>query len=150
MSSVNSTTYLPASGMTASDNGPVRAPKQVLDQADFLKLLTVQLTKQDPLKPMEDQAFIAQMAQFSSLEQMNALTSEFAILRADQQMTTAGSLIGREVTVDDGEQLITGIVEAVDNGSEEGVAVVVGGVAYQLDSVLRVAPPANNSETDNS
>ena len=44
-----------------------------LDKDAFMKLLTTQLSNQDPLNPMEDREFIAQMAQFSSLEQMQSL-----------------------------------------------------------------------------
>lgn len=142
MPSINSTTYLPTVGMSAADTGPMRAPRQSLDQSDFLKLLTVQMSNQDPMKPVEDQAFIAQMAQFSSLEQMNALTNEFAIMRADQRMTTAGNLIGREVTVDDGESFLKGIVEAVDSSQASGVSVVVNGQSYDLNLVRRIAPPS--------
>lgn len=44
-----------------------------LDKDAFLRLLTTQLANQDPLSPMEDREFIAQLAQFSSLEQMTAM-----------------------------------------------------------------------------
>jgi len=47
--------------------------KNDLDKDAFLRLLTTQLSNQDPLNPMEDREFIAQLAQFSSLEQMQNL-----------------------------------------------------------------------------
>lgn len=48
-----------------------------LDKDAFLRLLITQLQNQDPLNPMEDREFIAQMAQFSSLEQMQNLNKTF-------------------------------------------------------------------------
>lgn len=48
-------------------------PKNDLDKDAFLRLLTTQLANQDPLNPIEDREFIAQLAQFSSLEQMQNL-----------------------------------------------------------------------------
>lgn len=51
--------------------------KNDLDKDAFLRLLTTQLANQDPLNPMEDREFIAQLAQFSSLEQMQNLNKVF-------------------------------------------------------------------------
>lgn len=72
-----------------------------LGKEQFLQLLVTQLQYQDPLNPMEDQEFIAQMAQFSSLEQlMNLNTSMQGLTDAtnNQQMFSATSYIGKYVT----------------------------------------------------
>jgi flagellar basal-body rod modification protein FlgD len=117
-----------------------RAAKKSLDSADFMKLLSVQFQRQDPLKPMEDTAFIAQMAQFSALEQSNALVAEMGRLRADQQLLTANSYLGRTVTVDlGGGETATGVVSAVESGSA-GVTLTVGGESYALAVVRRIEP----------
>lgn len=111
--------------------GLVRAPKKVLEQEDFLKLLAVQFSAQDPMKPMEDTSFIAQMAQFSSLEQSNQM-------RKDQQMLTSNGYLGRSVTVQDQMgKLLTGTVTAVDN-SGTAPALVINGTNYPLSAVKRI------------
>lgn len=51
-----------------------------LDKDAFLKLLTTQLANQDPLNPIEDKEFIAQLAQFNSLEQMQSLNKNMETL----------------------------------------------------------------------
>lgn len=73
-----------------------------LDKDSFMLLLVTQFKYQDPLNPMEDKEFIAQMAQFSSLEQlMNLNTSMEGLTSAtnNQQMINATSYIGKQVTV---------------------------------------------------
>lgn len=60
---------------TDSQSLPTSDGPKPLGQSDFLKLLVTQLQHQDPLKPVENQDFIAQTAQFSQLEQMSKLVS---------------------------------------------------------------------------
>jgi len=75
--------------------------QKTLGKNDFLKLLVTQLEHQDPLKPMDDKEFIAQLAQFSSLEQMNNVASgldKLVEMNKTNQMLGAVSFIGKEVT----------------------------------------------------
>ena len=71
---------------------------------DFLKLLIAQLQHQDPLNPMENQEFVAELATFSSLEQQQAQTQLLQkILDSNQSSNTsqALALIGKDVVVAD-------------------------------------------------
>ena len=117
---------------------PSRVPQKTLGQNDFLKLLAKQFQTQDPMKPMEDTAFIAQMAQFSSLEQSKTMANDMAGLRSDQQRTAANSYLGHRVTVDTGKgQIDTGDVTGVDaRGTTPQL--VINGKFYPLSSVLLV------------
>ena len=88
--------------------------KQTLGQADFLKLLSVQFQSQDPMKPMEDTQFISQMASFTSLEQMQTLSKDFAAFSTQQQLMSAQNFLGKTVTVATEAGNITGPVTKVD------------------------------------
>ncbi len=75
---------------------------ETLGKDDFLRLLVTQMTHQDPLNPMKDTEFIAQLAQFSSLEQMQNLNTQFAEQSALIQSLNnnmAAGLVGRMVSV---------------------------------------------------
>ncbi|WP_107837877.1 flagellar hook assembly protein FlgD [Metasolibacillus meyeri] len=80
---------------------PVRETgNSALGKDAFLKLLITQLQNQDPTNPMSDREFIAQMAQFSSLEQMQNMTKAIEVLVESQQQTQLMSyttFIGKEV-----------------------------------------------------
>ena len=68
-----------------------------LGQEDFLKILTTQLSYQDPLKPLDNQQFMAQMAQFTTLEQTRALNDNIESLLTIQAVTQSIGLLGRTV-----------------------------------------------------
>lgn len=118
-----------------------RIPKQTLGQDDFLKLLTVQLSKQDPLKPMDDTAFMGQMAQFSALEQSSQMSREMNALRSDLALQSSYNLIGREVTVKTSGGELSGLVDSV-TPTDAGAKISIAGQLYPFSSVQRVAAAA--------
>lgn len=71
-----------------------------LGQADFLRLMTEQLKHQDPLNPMENSAFLGQLAQFSTvqgIQSLNASVEGFAGAMASDQLLRGATMVGREV-----------------------------------------------------
>jgi flagellar basal-body rod modification protein FlgD len=72
---------------------------QSMGMEDFLKVLLTQLVYQDPLKPMDNQEFMAQMAQFTSLEQTQQLNEKLSTLIANQAALQSVGLIGRTVDI---------------------------------------------------
>src|SRR5437763_16818854 len=103
MSSVSSVSSgSSASSILGTSDTPTRVPQKTLGRDDFMKLLAVQFQMQDPMKPMEDTAFIAQTAQFSALEQSTTMADQLTQMRGDQQKTVANSYLGHRVTVDAG------------------------------------------------
>ncbi|MDR2313790.1 MAG: flagellar hook assembly protein FlgD [Spirochaetaceae bacterium] len=123
------------------ENG--RTPKQALGMEDFLTLLTKQLAYQDPLSPMEDKEFIAQMAQFSSLQHMDSMSKGITKLGADfgriadlLSGSEAASTLGRSVELFDGETTVQGVVQAVTKGINPRI--MVNGTYYSWDQVTKV------------
>lgn len=117
--------------------------KNELGKDDFLRLLVTQLKYQDPTNPMDNQEFIAQMASFSSLEQMQNMNTGFTKLATtinetlvpNLMMQQASDMIGKEVcytsTASDGTvSTETGVIESV---------VIKSGVAYAVINGEEVA-----------
>lgn len=113
-----------------------RVASQELGKDDFLKLLITQLQNQDPTSPMENTEFIAQMAQFSSLEQMTNMSSGFAKLADMVNSGEAVSMLGKTVELTAGDTSVTGVVEAVTRGANPQVK--VNGMLYGMEQVNAV------------
>jgi len=108
-----------------------------LGKDEFLKLLVTQLQYQDPFNPMKNEDFIAQLAQFNSLEQMINLNSTLQKQANWQLLAYASSLIGRNVTATDEGENLSGIVSKVE--LEEGeIKLSVGDKKVGLGNVLSV------------
>lgn len=116
--------------------GNGRSASNSLGKDDFLSLLITQLQNQDPTSPMEDREFIAQMAQFSTLEQMTNMSNGFAQVTNLINSSQALGLIGKQVEVLQGSSAITGKVTEVSTGDFPQVR--VDGTYYDLDAVARV------------
>ncbi|HRP67929.1 MAG TPA: flagellar hook capping FlgD N-terminal domain-containing protein [Turneriella sp.] len=116
-----------------------------LDKNSFLKLLVTQLSKQDPTNPMNDREFISQMAQFSSLEQMNNVASSMNKLRNAQANTLIGKMVeGKDFVT---EKHLQGIVTAAIYEPNGDVLLKVGGRFTKFDditSVTEVSPSSAN------
>ena len=79
--------------------------KSGMGQKDFLTLFTTQLKNQDPLDPVKNEAFVAQLAQFSQLEattNMSTTLTDFVTSMSNNQITTSANLLGKKVSVPDG------------------------------------------------
>jgi flagellar basal-body rod modification protein FlgD len=114
-----------------------KASKQNMDKDDFLKILITQLTTQDPSQPMQDKDFIAQMAQFSSLEQMTNMATSFGKVSNVITASQAVSTIGKTVEIQVGDQLVKGQVSAVTPG--QFPQVLVGEKYYDFGSVQKIS-----------
>ena len=113
-----------------------RQPKQEMGKDEFLKLLITQLQNQDPTSPMEDKQFIAQMAQFSTLEQMTNMSTEFAKVGRLISAGQATDLLGKTVEVSTGNSVVSGRVDEVTFGEYPQIS--VNGTYYDYDTVQRI------------
>ena len=128
--------------MTAPPQALERVPTKTMGQTEFLSLLVTQMRNQDPLKPVADTEFIAQMAQFTSLEQTKEMSADIQQLRQSFGLTQGTALMGKNVRIATGEQenkvFTNGIVTDLEVNKDGEVSVIVNGKAYNLDAVIAV------------
>lgn len=122
-----------------TDDVSSRVVQKSLGQNDFLKLLTTQMTNQDPMNPTSDTDQIAQLAQFSSLQSMNSLLT-------NSQLQGATAMMGKKVTIADTAGTITGTVDSAQLDSGK-VYVTVNGTQYPYSEITKIesAPVATTS-----
>lgn len=116
---------------------PPEPKNNYLSQDIFLKLLVVQLQTQDPLSPMNDRDFFAQLAQLGTVQGIDSL-------KKSNDLAQASAMLGRTVEVfrpggigDFGARVEVGVVEAAEVRSGKTYIRVNGG-QYALDQVMRI------------
>lgn len=92
------------------DNIPT-APGNELGKDEFLQLLVAQLKYQDPLEPSSSEEFISTTAQFTVVEKLDELTKQGESSALVQSLTTASSLVGREITANMDGVLVDAVVD---------------------------------------
>jgi flagellar basal-body rod modification protein FlgD len=128
---IQSTTTTPPVAPTIDDlksPTPATKDKNVLGKDDFLKLMVAQMKNQDPMNPADDKDNIAQMAQFSSLEQITNLANATQQLANRLSLTQNVGLLGHTVTYTglDGKA-VSGTVDGLDLGEDGATTLSVAG-----------------------
>jgi len=131
-STTNTTNSALTDGLYSNENSQ-------LGKDEFLNLLCAQLSHQDPLDPMDNTEFIAQMAQFSALEQQTNLNNNFEQFLSGNSISQYSSLVGKEVTAlsESGEDSLQGIVNSIS--FEDGKTYVsVDGEQVPVENVIKI------------
>lgn len=116
---------------SVSNTGTTKATgNSTLGKDQFLKILITQLQNQDPMQPMEDKEFIAQMAQFTSVEQLMNISTQITAM--NQSLGSVSGLIGKDITWTDPK------TELSKSGNVESI-VVSSGIQYAVVGSDRIA-----------
>ncbi len=173
MSSITSQiTSMQTNTAIAESKQEKKGTNDVTDANMFLKLMLKQMEQQDPTEPTDNSQWLAQMAQYSSLEAMNNLNSSFGevanqlgymndIIASNASITQTLSLVGKEVTLqvpkvdEDGKTMtdkkgnvmyeeVTGVVSEASFAGGEGV-ITVGDKSYPIGYVESIRNPQTGS-----
>jgi flagellar basal-body rod modification protein FlgD len=107
---------------------------------NYIKLLVTQLQNQDPTQPMDNNEMASELAQLSSLQQLETMGSTFSQVLTSQQTQEASSLIGKQITFfpPNSKTAYSGIVDGVDFSS--GTAkVTVGGQIVDMSTIQTIS-----------
>jgi flagellar basal-body rod modification protein FlgD len=143
---LNVASSTPNSNNSASNSSSTTAiPGGALGKDSFLQLLSTQLKYQDPLQPTDNTQFVAQLAQFSSLEQMTNVATEdsqvasgITQLQSTDALSSAFAILGDNVSLQASDgSTVSGTVNSVNN-QNGNVMVTVNGTNYPISSIVSV------------
>ncbi|OZB97803.1 flagellar hook capping FlgD N-terminal domain-containing protein [Paenibacillus sp. XY044] len=140
---------------SASNVQKASTKTQTLGKDQFLSILVTQLQNQDPMQPMEDKEFIAQMAQFTSVEQLMNISSQLTAM--SQSLGNVSGLIGKQISWVDGgsssdesgesaPEIKSGIVDSII--VKDGVQYAsVGSVAIPITKIIEIMDAKQEEDT---
>lgn len=147
MTSVSSVTSTTSSDTTKSSASNISA----MDIDSFLTLMITELQNQDPLDPMENSEMLQQISQMRSISSSDKLTATLDAVLLGQNVTTASSLIGKEISAltDEGES-IEGLIDRVtvtpsEDDAPAAVKVHVGDYTVSLSNVREILPASQDT-----
>lgn len=127
-----------AMGATAQTATAGTTSATEVDKDMFLKLMVTQLKNQDPMNPQDSSEFLAQTAQFTSLEKLEQVASQTEQAYAAQMAFGASGLVGRTVTYTDADgNEVSGTVSSVRFGPA-GPTLAVDDAEVAMDQVVTV------------
>lgn len=124
---------------TTNNNSSSRRSATGVTQDEFLKMFISQLQHQSPLDPLKGHEFIAQLAQFTSLEQLTQLNSSFSDIFKFQQLVGGAGLVGKTVEFISplsGEQLTGDITSIEVNG--DSISAIIQNEIVPITSITKV------------
>ena len=135
-----STSAVSSSGTTTAAGAPTAAQNASdgLTTADFLQLLTSEMQNQDPLNPVSNDQFLAELAQFTNLQETTGMASTLTTMSNTMQQTGSMAYLGQNVTLTDSNgNVVTGTVSQV--GTTDGSPYVeVNGKQYASSTITSV------------
>ena len=131
----------PAAGAAAAKKPTPENPSAQLGKDDFLKLMVAQLQAQNPLEPTSDTQYVAELAQFSQLEQTTNLAQSSASAAGEQKIAQAVQLIGHEVSylVPSTGATVEGDVQSAEIRSSGATLTIEGQTGIEPAQITEVA-----------
>ncbi len=117
-----------------------------LGKDEFLKILVTQLSHQDPLQPMQDKEFIAQMAQFSALEQMISMNNQMTKMNSTSDLNKAFFFLGKTVKVMDNKTglAIEGKVDEIDLSVPQAPGLKIKNKIFKMEDIIGITLDSGN------
>ena len=136
-------TAMPVS--TAPSQNHITSSKNQLKTDDFIKMMLTQLQNQDPLEPAKNQELLAQMSQIGQLQSANQLQDTLKSLTLQNQLGSAGNMIGKLVQgVDSNNDNVVGLVDSVRVENNQVFLELDSGKTLPMGNVIAIANPAPN------